>query len=103
MEWGRLGRRKARETGLDHLAIRQHYLKAAGMGEVVAIWRVAEAALHGIADQTAPWTRAGRVHPQLGLALLQKREQLLLRDTRFHHHRGQFFITLPIPLPSAQV
>ena len=61
MEWSCFRRRKACKASLDDLAVGKHDLQTAGVCEVIAVRRVAEATLHCVPDHAALRARAGRV------------------------------------------
>ena len=94
---------KAGESGFDGFSGREHDLQAAGMGEMVAIGRVAEAPLDGVSDEAGLGAGTGCIHPEPRPLLLQECIQLFLRDPRLQGDVGQFLVEIEDPVHAAQV
>ena len=97
------GMRKAAESRFDALSGRQDHLETADVGEMVAIRCVPEASLHGVADQAALGTGAGRVHPQMRLPGGQEFKKLALADARFDRYVSEILIEVDDAVHAAQI
>ena len=80
------------------LAVGEHHFEGAHVREVIAVRRVAEAALHRVADEAAGRAGAGGVHPQPRSALAEIVVQLLLGDAGLDRDVRERFAEVHDPL-----